>query len=107
MLYRFEEVGEVSCDQIAASLLDAIVGCRAVNVSYDSGIMVALEWEHINGYPITPVLTSDLITNWPISHDSYCDEWYVFDKTIPSTFCVTAFCNFLGGIRIADYKQLD
>jgi hypothetical protein len=60
----------------------------------------------VNGFPISPLITIELIADWPVSHNKYCDEWWIFDQTVPSEFDVHSFCNFIG-TRIADYKQLD
>jgi len=106
MPYRFEEVGELSCGEIASSLSSVIIGCRAVNSSYDSGRITMPDWELINGFPVSPVITEELIAEWPVSHDAYCDEWWVFTGSIPSDFSVSAFCNYVG-MRIAEYKKLD
>jgi len=106
MPYRFEEVGEVSCDEIAKSIAPLLLGCRAVNSSYDSGRMIAPDWEQVNGLPISPLITEQFVARWPVSHDGYCDEWWVFEGTIPRDFIVAAFCNFTS-MRIADYKKLD
>src|SRR5581483_1149892 len=106
MPYRFEEVGDVSCDEIASSLVSAIIGCRAVNSSFDSGRITMPGWESVNGFPISPVITEHFIAEWPVSHDAYYDEWWVFDSSVPSDFSVAAFCNYTG-MRIGDYKQLD
>jgi hypothetical protein len=106
MPYRFEEAGEVSCGEIADSLRSAIIGCRAVNSSFDSGRLTMPDWESVNGFPVSPAITERFIAEWPVSHDAYCDEWWLFDGPVPSDFAVLAFCNYTG-MRIADYKQLD
>jgi len=43
---------------------------------------------------------------WPVSHDAYYDEWWIFESSISSDFEVKPFCNYIGA-RIADYKDLD
>jgi hypothetical protein len=106
MPYRFEEVGEVSCDEIAVSLVPALIGCRAMNSSFDSGRAQMPGWEPFNDFSASPVITAEFVAHWPVSHDGYCDEWWVFDGSIPRDFSVNAFCNCTN-MRIADYKQLD
>ena len=106
MAYRFKDVGEVSCDEIASSLASRIIGCRAGNSSYDSGRISMPAWEMVNGFPVSPVISEQFIAEWPVSHDVYCDEWWLFDTPVPPDFSVTAFCNYTG-MRISDYKQLD
>jgi hypothetical protein len=106
MPYRFEEVGEVSCDEIASLLGSTLIGCRAVNSAYDSSRITMPTWDLVNGFPVSPAINEQFIAEWPVSHDAYCDEWWVFDGLVPSDFSVAAFCNYTG-MRIADYKQLD
>ena len=55
---------------------------------------------------MTPTITSQFIESWPVSHDEYCDEWWIFEGDVPQDFKVEPFCNYVG-MRIADYKQLD
>ncbi len=106
MPYRFEDLGEVSCDDIVASRTDALIGCRAVNSSFDSGHVQMPGWPLVNGFSVTPLITDEFVAHWPVSHEGYCDEWWVFDSSIPADFAVTAFCNY-ARMRIAEYKKLD
>ena len=104
--YQFQELGAVSCFDIAAGLADRLSGCRAVNTSFDSGQIIRPDWEQVNGHAITPVITADFISEWPVSHAAVCDEWWVFDREVPADFEVSAFCNYVE-MRIARYKELD
>lgn len=106
MPYRFEQLESVSCADIAAGLKDRLIGCRAVNTSFDSGRLSNPDWKRLNGFAIAPIITQEFVHSWPVSHDAYCDEWWIFEGTIPSDFDVQAFCNYVG-TRIADYKDLD
>jgi len=106
MPYRFGEVGEVSCGEIASSHGSALIGCLAVNSSYDSGRITLPRVGAGQRLSISPVTNEHFIEKWPVSHDADCDEWWVFDDSVPSDFFVTAFCNDTG-MRIADYKQFD
>jgi hypothetical protein len=106
MPYRFHQLDPMSCPDIAARFRDRLIGCRAVNTSFDSGRIQRPEWDHVNGFAVTPVITPELVSKWPVSHEAYCDEWWVFDQPVPADFDVQPFCNYIG-TRIADYKQLD
>jgi hypothetical protein len=106
MPYRFDQLESVSCADIAAGLEDRLLGCRAVNTSFDSGRLLNPDWECINGFAVTPTIPHEFVLAWPVSHEAYCDEWWIFDCAIPSDFEIQAFCNYIG-TRIADYKELD
>ena len=106
MRYQFQELGERSCHQIAASIGHTLLGKVAVNTSFDSGRIHRPDWAQVNGFAITPRITQEFITAWPVSHDRYCDEWWVFDHLVPIDFNVHSFCNFIG-TRISEYKQLN
>ena len=106
MHYCFEDFGEASCDEIARTISPLLIGHQAVNSAFDSGLIRVPEWQHINGFPVTPHITESFIAEWPVSHDLSYDEWWVFDGHIPVDFRVHSFCNFVG-MQIADYKELD
>lgn len=106
MSYRFQDLGEIDCGEVARTIAPLLLGRRAVNVSFDSGVMHAPDWEQVGALPVTPPITEKLIANWPVSHNQYCDEWWIFEATIPPDFQVKAFCNFIG-TRIDAYKDLD
>src|SRR5438045_156337 len=94
--YNFQELGKVSCRQIAASLRHTLVGKLAVNTAFDSGLIQQPQWQHINCFPVTPLITERLVDEWPVSHDAFCDEWWVFGSDIPPDFKVHNFCNYVG-----------
>ena len=107
MSYDFEELdGDLSCAEVARKWRSLLLGRVAVCTSFDSGLIVDPTWLQVNGHCITPTIDDRLLETWPVSHDEFCDEWWVFDIPVPSDFQVTAFCNFVGE-RIADYKKLD
>ncbi|HXI83772.1 MAG TPA: hypothetical protein VNL17_06745 [Verrucomicrobiae bacterium] len=105
MTYEFKDLGDVSCRDIAQSIAGTLLNRVAVNTSFDSGTM-SHAWMSVDGFAITPTITPQFIESWPVSHDEYCDEWWVFESDIPKDFTVEPFCNYVG-MRIADYKQLD
>lgn len=105
MNYAIRQLNEVSCREIAAFISDRLIGCRAINTSFDSGLIVQSDWESVNGFPVSPQITNTFVDRWPTSHLSYCDEWWIFDGEIPADFKVNSFCNFVG-TSIADLKDL-
>ncbi|HEY2584535.1 MAG TPA: hypothetical protein VGI81_02075 [Tepidisphaeraceae bacterium] len=78
----------------------------AICTSFDSGRFVEPAWLQVNGYAVSSPISDEMIDRWPVSHDEYCDEWWVFDSMVPADFDVVAFCNFTE-MRIANYKELD
>jgi hypothetical protein len=106
MPYKFRELGDASCRDVARSQSELLFGRIAANTAFDSGLLSIPDWQQINGYCISPAITQNFIDTWPVSHDEYCDEWWVFDAIVPLDFRVHSFCNFINQ-RIADYKELD
>jgi hypothetical protein len=104
--YDFRQLGDVNCRDIAKAIAPLLIGRSALNASFDSGRMHMPDWEQINGFPATPPLTTGFIADWPVSHHAYCDEWWIFEGTIPQNFEVVALCNYIG-TTIATYKELD
>ena len=104
--YKFSDLGDISCAEIARTHPQLLLGCLAVNTSWDSGLLFRPDWPSINGYACSPAVTLAMIKDWPMSHDQFYDEWWVFDSVVPNDFQVTAFCNYLS-MRIDCYKELD
>jgi hypothetical protein len=104
--YQFVELGDVSCAEIVRAYPQLVLGFLAVNTSWDSGLLSREDWPSINGYVYSPPVTSAMIQDWPISHDDFCDEWWIFESVVPPNFEVEAFCNYVSN-RIGDYKKLD
>lgn len=91
-------------------LSEALIGCRAINTSFDSGLFSLKAssqqgWGLINNFAVSPIITSKLLKSWPISHDEFCDEWNFF-QNIPDFFDAVAFCNYTG-CRIEDWRELE
>ncbi|MBI5817404.1 MAG: hypothetical protein HZA88_00290 [Verrucomicrobia bacterium] len=89
-----------------------ILGLKAVNTSWDSGVLTSdradfpLGWTTHNNVAVSPQITQDLIARWPLSHDECCDEWWFF-KEIPSEFDFThGICNHIAN-RIGDWADLE
>jgi hypothetical protein len=105
MAYVIRELGELSSAEVARQFRNHLIGKVAVCTSFDSGKFVEPAWKQVNQYYVSPPINDGMIDAWPVSHDEYCDEWWVFDAQVPPDFAVVAFCNFM--MRIADYKELD
>jgi hypothetical protein len=122
MGYSFIDLGDLSCSEIVRQHSDLLLGRIAVNTSFDSGRFSCPEWiavnpsldsgrlscgdwREVNGYSVTPRITKALIDAWPVSHEEFCDEWWVFESAVPPTFKVNAFCNYV--MPIGRYKELD
>jgi hypothetical protein len=86
MPYEFRDVGDISCAQVARQFSELLVGRVAVNTSFDSGKLSRPDWETVNGFCVSPRITSALANDWPSSHED-------------------AFCNFM--LPIARYQELD
>ena len=106
MPYDFQELGELSCREVARLFRTDLIGRRAVCTSFDSGRFVEPAWTEVNGYVVSPPIDDEIVDRWPTSHDEYCDEWWVFDSQVPADFEVVAFCNYVG-MRITNYSALD
>lgn len=116
MGYSFIDLGDLSCAEIARLYSELLIGRIAINTSFDSGRLSPAEyrefnrvpltdWHEFKGYAVTPKITRGLIDAWPVSHDEFYDEWWVFENAVPPTFKVRAFCNF--AMPIGQYKRLD
>jgi hypothetical protein len=106
MKYEFLEVGELSSAEVARKLKTDLLGRIAVCTSFDSGRFIEPKWELVNGYYVSPRISEAMVDEWPVSHDEYCDEWWIFDAEIPPDFAVVAFCNYVG-IGISSYRDLE
>ena len=88
---------------VVRHLAGEIVGLTAVNVSWDSGRLMpssdpeASGWDEINGFAVSPVLDTELLSNWPVSscQGGRYDEWYFF-RTVDPTLKLDPFCNYVG-----------
>lgn len=105
MTYDFIELGELSCAEVARGHRPLLLGRVAVCTSFDSGCFLEPAWLRANEYCVTPPIDERLIDNWPVSHEAYCDEWWVFEAVVPVGFKVNAFCNYVD-MRIANYRDL-
>lgn len=97
------------------SLVDALrhlepwlTGCRAVNTSWDSGLLEVSEeeahrgWTMVDGRAVSPAIDPAVIDTWP-SDDSY-EEWYFF-QTVPSDVNLRPYCNWEAA-SLADWEGI-
>ena len=105
MNYEFIDAGERRCSEIANEYRDLLLTRTVVCTSFDSGIGGPRGWSR-HGQYATNQINETLLADWPISHDEYCDEWWIFEDPPPTDFEVHAFCNFIG-MRITNYRELD
>ncbi len=89
-------------EELLLEISSQLVGTRAANTSFDSGILggevVPLKekyleegWEVINGRAVSPVIDERIIRSFMYT-DCY-DEWYFFDE-VPDVMYIEAFCNW-------------
>lgn len=89
-----------------------ILGTRAVNTSWDSGVLTAdrhdfpVGWPTHHGIAVSPPIDSEMIDKWPVSHDDYCDEWWFFAE-VPQDFdFANSICNYVSE-RIENWADLE
>jgi hypothetical protein len=86
-----------------------LIGLRAVNVSWDSGLLEPSDEEKRRGWTfeqrraVSPVIDDSVIDAWPWC-DGGWEEWYFF-STLPSDLNLSAYCN-RGGLSIGDWASL-
>jgi len=108
--YWWYDLDEMPMREALLLLHPKLIGLCAVNTSFDSGLYGTHEelppgWERCEDKALSPPITPDLIAEWPVSHDEFCDEWYFF-KERPRHLVVTAYCNYLG-CTINSWKELE
>ena len=86
-----------------------LIGLRALNVSWDSGLLVPSDderqqgWTVEEGRTVSPVIDDRMIEAWPWC-DGGWEEWYFF-STLPRNLNLSAYCNW-GGLSIGDWPLL-
>lgn len=110
--YFWYDLGELPLRESLRRLAPRIVGLEAVNTSFDSGLLSPRCSEFPAGWgvhgqaAVSPVITHELIADWPLSHEEYCDEWWFF-RRIPADFDIThGICNYVSN-RIRDWAELE
>ena len=95
MNYNYINKGDYSIRNLVGDMATELNGLFVVCTSFDSKITEFKYWVKIGKYS-GKIIDSDLIAHWPLSHDKYCDEWWVFKKIPGNDFTVNAFCNYVG-----------
>jgi hypothetical protein len=86
-----------------------LIGLRAVNVSWDSGLLVPSDaekrkgWVIEEGRAVSPVIDNGVIDGWPWCDGGF-EEWYFFSR-LPPKLNLSAYCNWTG-LSIADWAAL-
>jgi hypothetical protein len=99
--YHWVEDDNAHLEDILAEISPIIFGTRAINTSFDSGILgskkmklcqedLDMGWTIINDRAVSPIINESNLESF-LYTDSY-DEWYFFNN-IPSNFDAIAFCN--------------
>jgi hypothetical protein len=85
------------------------MGLRAVNVSWDSGLLIpsvdekAHGWALEKGRAVSPVIDDEVIDSWPWCDGGF-EEWYFFPR-VPEDLRLSAYCNWTG-LSLADWAGL-
>lgn len=75
-----------------------LIGLRAVNVSWDSGVLVPSDeerrqgWTVEEGRAVSPVIDDAVLDAWPWCDGGF-EEWYFF-STLPRNLKLSAYCNW-------------
>ena len=110
--YACYELGEMPLRETLSVLRSHLVGLKAVNTSFDSGLFVPSVSEMQNGWSqhgragVSPAITQDMLLLWPLSHDEYCDEWWFFGIVPPDFDFTHGFCNMVSQ-RIGQWEEVD
>jgi len=102
--YHWVEDEDAWLKDLLQEIKPLIIGTRAVNTSFDSGVLgsenmelteedISLGWSTINNRAVSPIINEENLTTFLFT-DSY-DEWYFF-RCVPEKFSAVAFCNYLG-----------
>lgn len=100
---------DMSLIHVIRELRHRLIGLRAVNVSWDSGLLVPSDeeirqgWTVEEGRAVSPLIDDVLIDAWPWC-DGGWEEWYFF-STLPSDLNLSAYCDW-GGHSIGDWASL-
>ncbi|MES9860142.1 MAG: hypothetical protein ABW157_19645 [Candidatus Thiodiazotropha sp. LLP2] len=102
--YHWVEDREAWLKDLLSEITQEILGTRAINTSFDSGILggdnlrlsqeeLNKGWYIVNNRAVSPILEENWIDSFPFT-DGY-DEWYFFEE-MPQIFDAVAFCNYYG-----------
>ena len=94
---------------VIRKLRHRLIGLRAVNVSWDSGLLGPSDeemrqgWTMEQGRAVSPVIDDGVVDAWPWCDGGF-EEWYFF-STLPGDLNLSAYCNW-GGLSIGDWPSL-
>jgi hypothetical protein len=117
---KFGEIGSYKWIEAVPSRTDALFqmirrlrqhlrGLKAVNVSWDSGLLVPSDEEERQGWmseqdrAVSPIIDDAVIDTWPWSDGGF-EEWYFFSE-LPANLNLVAYCNWTG-LSLADWESL-
>ncbi len=95
-----EETPELLLPDVVRGLSADLLGLHGVNVSWDSGLLLASDpecpagWSFVGRHTVSPPITLDMAQRWPYSSCGF-DEWYFFREP-PARCDLAPFCNWLG-----------
>jgi hypothetical protein len=100
---------DVILTDLVQGMAPQLSGLRGVNVSWDSGLLLASDvetksgWRMEQGRAISPPIDEAVAAAWPYS-DCGWDEWYFFSQ-LPDDLQLSAYCNW-GGLSLADWQDI-
>jgi len=113
---HIDEFHWIECDkpshlvlcEIVRGLAPFLMDCRALNVSWDSGVLLPSDaesegWTFEQGHAISPATDHALLNSWPYSGGF--DEWYFFTQ-LPADLSLIPYCNWGGGTSISDWPSI-
>jgi hypothetical protein len=104
------ETPELVLPDVVRALSADLLGLRGVNVSWDSGLLVASDpgcppdWSFVGKHAVSPPITLDLAERWPYSSCGF-DEWYFFREP-PARCDLAPLCNWLG-VSVGSWADLN
>ena len=92
---------------VVRHLAHYVIGCRALNVSWDSGLLLpsdseAKGWTFAQGHAISSVIDEPALRSWPYSGGF--DEWYFFSQ-LPADVALSPYCNW-GDASLSNWPSI-
>jgi hypothetical protein len=107
--YRWVELtkpADIALPKIVQELARYLTGQRAVNVSWDSGLLLSSDaeapegWTFERGHAVSPKIDHSVVSSWPYSGGF--DEWYFFSE-LPTNLELSPYCNWGGSTSIGEW----
>src|SRR5262245_31767554 len=105
----WDDSPELTVDDIVGALAHHLRGLRAVNTSWDSGLLAvsddlrAAGWQTRGQHAVSPPVTDEMAAHWIRSSCGF-DEWY-FLKAAPAEVRLRPWCNH-AGVSLKDHAML-